>query len=118
MGWGRAKGQKYGAKKTTIDGIVFASKQEGRRYVFLRDRQERGEIQGLELQPKYLVQDGFRYEGKWIRPVHYIADFRYIEDGKPIVEDSKGFRTPEYKVKIKFFLAKCAIPEGFTFREV
>ena len=37
------------------------------------------------------------------RPVQYIADFSYIinEDGKRIVEDTKGVRTEAYAIKRK-----------------
>ncbi|MEG1617372.1 MAG: DUF1064 domain-containing protein [Bacteroidales bacterium] len=37
-------------------------------------------------------------------PCRYIADFVYWENGVQIVEDSKGFKTPEYRIKKKLML--------------
>ena len=45
-------------------------------------------------------------EGKKIRPISYIADYVYEQDGIKIVEDCKGFRTTEYKIKKKIFMYK------------
>ena len=43
--------------------------------------------------------------GKTIeRQCVYIADFVYTKDNKLIVEDTKGFRTPEYRIKRKLML--------------
>lgn len=48
---------------------------------------------------------GGRKPGKLIeRSCKYIADFVYRQDGKTIVEDCKGMRTPEYKIKRKLML--------------
>ncbi len=33
------------------------------------------------------------------RAITYVADFVYREDGKQVVADVKGFRTPVYKLK-------------------
>jgi hypothetical protein len=38
------------------------------------------------------------------REVAYIADFVYTEDGKRIVEDSKGFKTKDFIIKRKLML--------------
>ena len=38
------------------------------------------------------------------RECNYIADFVYEQDGKTIVEDTKGFRTPDYIIKKKLML--------------
>ena len=38
------------------------------------------------------------------RPVTYIADFVYFEDGKKVVEDTKGLKTREYIIKRKLML--------------
>jgi len=106
---------KYLSKKTIIDGHEFPSKKEGKRYVELKRRQELGEITNLELQPPFLLQEGFTKNKKKYRPITYIADFRYIEDGKTIVEDVKGFKTPEYMLKKKLLLYKY---DDFEFREI
>lgn len=105
---------KYLSKKTTIDGITFDSKKEAGRYVELRKLQEQHIISNLELQPVFLLQEGFKKDKKKYRPITYIADFKYIENGKVIVEDVKGFKTPEYKIKKKLFLYKYDV----DFREI
>lgn len=92
---------KYHNQKTTIDGIVFDSKKEAKRYTVLRSLQEGGYIRGLELQvPFELVP-----KGNGERAVKYIADFVYydIEKQVSIVEDVKGYKTDVYKLKRKLF---------------
>ena len=39
------------------------------------------------------------------RATTYVADFVYEQDGKTIVEDTKGFRTKEYELKKKMMRA-------------
>lgn len=39
------------------------------------------------------------------RSTTYVADFVYLQDGKTIVEDTKGFRTKEYELKKKMMRA-------------
>lgn len=38
--------------------------------------------------------------------IEYIADFKYIENGKIIVEDVKGIQTDVFKLKHKLFEKK------------
>ena len=94
---------KYKNKKTTIDGITFDSKAESNRYLELRLLLKNGDIQELELQPKFLLQESFKKNGKTYRKIEYIADFRYIQDDKVIVEDVKGIETDVFKLKRKLF---------------
>ena len=96
---------KYHNKKTVAGGIRFDSKMEGERYLILRDMEKRGEITELQLQPKFQLQEGFRYHGKTVRAITYIADFMYKNSaGKIVVEDVKGVETKEFKIKKKMFL--------------
>ena len=49
------------------------------------------------------------------RKCEYIADFVYTDkDGNTIVEDAKGVRTPEYKIKRKLMLYR----HGIKIKEV
>lgn len=96
-----ARGSKYHAKNTVVDGIEFDSAKEAKRYVKLRDMQEAGEIQGLFLQVPYEILPSFECDGVKYRGMKYVADFVYYRDGKVVVEDCKGFKTPEYKMKKK-----------------
>jgi len=95
---------KYKNKKVIYDGIKFDSLLEMRRYKELVILRDLGEIRNLELQPKFLLQDKFRHEGKGIRAIHYVADFKYIRGNTVIVEDAKGMETDVYKIKKKLFL--------------
>jgi len=99
---------KYNAKKhkVEVDGVEyeFSSKLEADRYVYLKGRENRGEISDLDVQPRFMLQDKFKAGKKAIRAIHYIADFIYLEEDQVVVEDTKGFKTPDYKLKMKLFL--------------
>ena len=109
------KFSKYGNKKTKIDGITFDSIKESERYLVLKDMLKNKEIEDLQLQPKFLLQDSFKYDEKTEKKIYYIADFSYKKDGKLIVEDVKGKKTDVYKIKRKLFLYKY---KDIEFKEV
>lgn len=99
---------KYGAKKETIDGIVFDSLAEGRRYRDLKLMERAGEIRGLVVHMPYLL------EVNGIPVAQYEADFTYsrregLEWGPNVVEDVKGMRTGPawslFRLKAKLFAA-------------
>ena len=106
---------KYRSKPTKIDGVTFASKKEAGRYLVLRELEKMDKISDLELQPAFLLQESFIRDKKKYRPIYYIADFRYKENGKTIVEDVKGFKTAEYRLKKKLLLYKY---NDFEFKEI
>lgn len=98
---------KYRAKKMELDGILFDSKKEAERYSELKMLERAKLITNLELQPKFLLQEKFEYNGKVIRKIEYIADFKYIDEkGNTVVEDVKGLKTDVYNIKKKLFLNK------------
>ena len=103
---------KYGNKKNVYNGIKFDSTKEKNRYIELKLLEKSGRIKNLELQPKFLLTETKRksdypYLDKTLRKMYYIADFKYInENGKIIVEDTKGFKTDTYIVKKKIFIEK------------
>lgn len=109
------KQNKYKNKKAIYDGITFDSIKEKNRYVALKQMEKLGIIKNLQLQVKFELQPSFKYNGETIRSINYIADFTYYQDGKYIVEDVKGIRTKEYKIKKKLFLYKY---QECEFREV
>ncbi len=90
---------KYGAKKTVVDGITFDSQAEATRYGVLKVIQASGLITGLRLQVPYQIT----VNGKKV--CRYVADFVYIENGKEVVEDVKGMKTPVYNLKKKLMEA-------------
>jgi hypothetical protein len=104
---------KFGAKRTIVDGITFHSKAESERYKVLRSKQANRQVQELTLQPSFVLWT----VGSLKQPVKlctYKADFMYREKGKWIVEDYKGTKTAMYNMKRKMFLLQ--YPEH-TFRE-
>lgn len=94
---------KYHAKKTVVDGITFDSKREADRYLVLKSMEEDGAIEELRRQVRYELVPAFDVDGRHCRPVYYVADFVYVEDGKEVVEDVKGMRTDVYRLKSKLF---------------
>lgn len=90
---------KYKNEKETIDGITFDSRLEARFYIWLLAQHKKTEI---IVQPKFLLQEKFRYQGKGIREIAYIADFQVGET----VYDVKGLVLEVYKVKAKIFKHK------------
>lgn len=93
------KRSKYGAKKTVVDGITFDSKAEATRYSVLKIVQASGLITDLRLQVPYQIT----VNGKKV--CRYVADFVYSENGKEVVEDVKGMKTPVYNLKKKLMEA-------------
>ena len=92
----------------TYDGIVFDSKAEMEYYrEVVLPLAAAGEIVQYELQKSFVLQPGFRHDGKAVRVITYVCDFYLIyKDGRSEVIDVKGMATPEAKLKRKMFLYK------------
>ncbi len=108
---------KYSNKKVLIDGITFDSMKEANRYRELKLLEKVGEISNLVLQPVYVLLNGFEYKGEKIRAIKYIGDFEYreVKTGNKVLEDTKGFKTKDYLIKVK--LLKNKYPD-IDFREL
>jgi uncharacterized protein DUF1064 len=105
--------RKYHNTITEVDGIRFDSLREARRYAELRLLERAGEIVGLELQPAFPlyapVMKGNVITGR-VCVGSYVGDFRYREaNGRVVVEDAKGVRTPLYRLKRKIVEAQYGI---------
>lgn len=101
---------KYGAVKTQIDGHTFASKAEAKRYAQLKELERIGEIDSLELQPKYELAPGVKFSdaARATPALRYVADFRYRDHlGRLVIEDVKGMskNTEGYRIKKHLMLA-------------
>jgi hypothetical protein len=82
-----------------VDGKLFASKKEAARYQELKYLTMLGIVKDLKLQPQYHII---------VRGEHicdYRADFQYMEKDALVIEDVKGFKTNEYKLKKKLMHA-------------
>jgi hypothetical protein len=112
---------KYGAIRTTVGGITFASKKEAARYGELKLLEQAGDIEGLELQPKFplttqlttgtVLGAGKALAGKYPVIGHYVGDFQYFDlrTTERVVEDVKGFKTPLYRWKKRHVEAQYGI---------
>ena len=102
---------KYGNTKIRVDGRLLDSKAEAARWQELQLLERAGEITELERQVEYELIPKQKGE----RAAKYIADFRYIDhDGKTVVEDTKGVKTPVWIIKRKLMLRV----HGIRVREV
>jgi hypothetical protein len=100
---GRGKINRYNnvAVRTEVDGIVFDSASEAKRYNELKLLVRAKEITDLKLQvPFPIIVNG-------ILICTYVADFTYTDLKKDrfTVEDRKGVRTDIYKLKRKMVKA-------------
>ncbi len=108
---------KYGAKRTKVGDVTFASKAEAKRDAELLLLERAGKIREIKRQPKFdLIVNG-------VKVCRYVADWRYqetVESKSPlnyatfvetvdVVEDRKGVQTAAFKIKWK--LAQALYPE-------
>lgn len=120
---------KYHNKKITIDGHKFDSVKEANRYRDLKLLLRAGKISNLELQKVYElipaqyeeVSTGEIYKRGDLKgaprlkkiclehAITYVADFVYVENGKTVVEDTKGVKTDKYIIKRKLMLWRYGI---------
>jgi hypothetical protein len=125
---GNRKPNKYRNHSVKIDGIRFASKGEGKRYLELKDMLAKKEIKQFELQPEFILLPRYWKCCKKVytdqtdkknrcpicgqqmatnRPIIYRADFRIIHNNDRVsIEDVKGtggFTTPDFENKKKWF---------------
>ena len=124
------KRSKYGNRKVTIEGINFDSEREAKRYLILKDYQNKGDISGLKMQVVYELIPAIK-ELKTIvlktktrqkevtiqQPITYRCDFTYIKDNVLVVEDVKispKMLPTEYKLKKKLM----RYVHGITIKEV
>lgn len=95
-------------EKRSYNGIVFDSRMEMQYYRdVLLPLVECGEVTHYELQKTYILQEGFKRNGKNVNAITYIADF-YIEyaDGRKEVIDVKGLPDSVAKLKRKLFFRR------------
>lgn len=121
---------KYKNLKVNFGNITFDSKKESRRWQELCLLQRAGQITDLQRQvkfvliptqyekfPRYSTKTGKRLKDG-IRTLEqecsYVADFTYMQDGKQVVEDTKGVKTKDYIIKRKLMLER----HGIRIKEV
>ena len=93
---------KYNAHKAEYDGIKFDSQFELKCWIYLEELVKEDKISNLKRQVKFnLIPANSVY-----RALTYVADFTFFVGNRYIVADSKGFITPEFKIKQKIFFDK------------
>lgn len=114
-----------GKAARTIDGHLFDSLKEAKRYGELKLAERAGLVWDLELQPRFVLKVAST-SGQLMRAAkvnaglfdgkigEYRGDFKYHDCGGIVVEDVKGFKTPLYRWKKKHVEAQY----GITIREV
>lgn len=96
---------KFKAKKIRIDGMVFDSKREYDRYLYLLELEKQEKIKYLDRQVKFELLPKQKGE----RSISYLADFVYLENDILVVEDVKSkitIKQSDYIIKrklIKYF---------------
>lgn len=119
---GKQTNSKYGSNKAEWHGIVFDSKYELQRYLYLLDLQKQGKISQLRRQQKFilikkiikLVPKQLKTKVRWDKRVVelesvYHNDFTYIEDGKYVSEEFKSSMTSklaDYILRRKLMVRK------------
>jgi hypothetical protein len=91
--WFRGSRGKYRNTWTKCDGFNFQSKLEADRWMQLRLLERAGQISDLRRQVEYWLIAGD------VLAAVYVADFVYVENGKEVVEDTKGTITKEFEIK-------------------
>jgi hypothetical protein len=95
--------------RTEKDGQKFDSKWEAERFEQLKLMEGAGEIRELRAQVPFPLLVGDELIGA------YVADAVYLTaDGRKVVEDAKGCKTPLYRWKARHFKAQY----GFAITEV
>ena len=113
------KKSKYHSKKITVNGITYDSKKEYKRHVELTLLEKAGSITDLRRQVKFVlipaqyeIFERYGKKGQRLKDGQrciekecaYVADFTYQENGKKVVEDTKGFKTKDYIIKRKLMM--------------
>lgn len=90
---------KYANARVKTEFGNFDSQGEFKRWQQLRLLEQAGKISDLQRQVKFELAPSCHLLGRKRPPIRYFADFVYFEKGQKVVEDYKGYETPEYKLK-------------------
>lgn len=91
---------KYNNRRINTPDGWFDSKAEYARWLELKLLERAGHISDLQRNIEYELIPKIGT----LRPIRYRADFVYVENGKKVVEDRKGYRNRVYKLKARLML--------------
>lgn len=95
---------KFGARKVTIDNHTFDSIAESKYYEQLKWMLQAKQIKAFKLQPRFLLLESFKKNGKTFKKTEYVADFEIHNlDGSIEIVDVKGHETRDFLIKKKLF---------------
>ena len=88
-------------KKVELDGRSFGSKAEAQGYLYLKAREQAGEIQNIRCQVKFELLP----PSKGVRAIDYYVDFVYwdVLEKRDAALEIKGFETDKWKIKLKLY---------------
>ncbi|MBR0133413.1 MAG: DUF1064 domain-containing protein [Lachnospiraceae bacterium] len=96
---------KYKNNRVSTPYGEFDSGKEYNRFLVLYSKERSGKIKDLQRQVSFELVPAQKGPTRSERAVRYVADFVYVQDGKTVVEDVKGYKTPEYVIKRKLMLS-------------
>ena len=96
IGAQKKKRSKFRANCVTVDGITFDSGLEAARWSRLLQLQSAKCIGELRRQVVFIIAPSVVINGRKKPAMKYTADFVYMQNGKQVVEDVKGFKTKDY----------------------
>lgn len=107
--WRNKAYNKFGNVKLNTPSGVFDSRLEYKEFLDLNLLLKAGKISNLQRQVRIKLGQSEKCK------VHYIADFVYFDNEKSlwVIHDTKGFETPEFKLKLKWLLDTY---KGFIFK--
>ena len=107
--WRNRVYNKFGNIKLDTPSGVFDSRLEYQQFLDLNLLEKAGKISNLKRQVRIKLGQSEKCK------VHYIADFVYFDNEKGVwvIHDTKGYETPEFKLKLKWLLDTY---KGFIFR--
>lgn len=107
--WRNRAYSKFGNVKLNTPSGVFDSRLEYKEFLDLNLLLKAGKISNLQRQVRIKLGQSEKCK------VHYIADFVYFDNEKSVwvIHDTKGFETPEFKLKLKWLLDAY---KGFIFK--
>lgn len=104
---------KYHSKKIECMGHRFDSKAEADYFRYLLAEKEAGNVLDIQLQPKIVLQESFKLNGKTIRQISYTPDFLVTRKiGGQVYVDVKGCSTQQGLMRYKLYKYKYEYHDG------